>query len=53
MMTIDIVVHIRSHEGRRRISGIEFEPGRSLGGQQRTGSGQAERRGGACSPDWN
>lgn len=30
MMTIDIVVHIRAHEGRRRITGIDFEPGRSF-----------------------
>lgn len=53
MMTIDIVVHIRAHEGRRRITGIEFEPGRSPGVQQRCASRQRERRGGACSPDWN
>jgi type IV secretion system protein VirB11 len=53
MMTIDIVVHIRAYEGRRRISGIEFEPGRSLGRQQQPVARQPKRRDGACSPDWN
>jgi type IV secretion system protein VirB11 len=28
MMTIDIVVHIKAHAGRRYITGIDFEPGR-------------------------
>lgn len=28
MMTIDIVVHIKSHSGRRYITGIDYEPGR-------------------------
>lgn len=30
MMTIDIVVHIKAHEGRRCITGIDFDPGRHL-----------------------
>jgi type IV secretion system protein VirB11 len=29
MMTIDIVVHIKAHAGRRHITGIDFNPGRS------------------------
>ena len=28
MMTIDILVHIKAHSGRRYITGIDFEPGR-------------------------
>jgi type IV secretion system protein VirB11 len=28
MMTIDIVVHIKAHAGRRYITGIDFDPGR-------------------------
>lgn len=28
MMTIDIVVHIKAHGGQRRITGIDFNPGR-------------------------
>jgi type IV secretion system protein VirB11 len=28
MMTIDIVVHIKSHSGRRYITGIDYDPGR-------------------------
>ena len=31
MLTIDIVVHIKSHGGRRYITGIDFDPRRSLG----------------------
>ena len=31
MMTIDIVVHIKAHAGRRYITGIDFNPGRALG----------------------
>jgi type IV secretion system protein VirB11 len=30
MMTIDIVVHIKAHAGRRYITGIDFEPERGL-----------------------
>ena len=30
MMTIDIVVHIKAHAGRRHITGIDFNPGRHL-----------------------
>jgi len=30
MMTIDIVVHIKAHAGRRYITGIDFNPARSL-----------------------
>lgn len=30
MMTIDIVVHIRAHAGRRHITGIDFDPARRL-----------------------
>jgi type IV secretion system protein VirB11 len=29
MMTIDIVVHIKAHGGRRNITGIDFNPQRS------------------------
>ncbi|MFC3656843.1 P-type DNA transfer ATPase VirB11 [Xanthomonas hyacinthi] len=32
MMTIDIVVHIKSHAGRRYITGIDFDPERTLHG---------------------
>ncbi|HZX80938.1 MAG TPA: P-type DNA transfer ATPase VirB11 [Lysobacter sp.] len=32
MMTIDIVVHIKAHAGRRYITGIDFDPQRSLSG---------------------
>ncbi|WP_045770224.1 P-type DNA transfer ATPase VirB11 [Xanthomonas albilineans] len=32
MMTIDIVVHIKSHAGRRYITGIDFDPERTLSG---------------------
>jgi len=32
MMTIDIVVHIKAHAGRRYITGIDFNPGRHLNG---------------------
>ncbi|MDA7418432.1 P-type DNA transfer ATPase VirB11 [Xenophilus arseniciresistens] len=31
MMTIDVVVHIKAHAGRRYITGIDFNPGRALG----------------------
>lgn len=31
MLTIDIVVHIKAHAGRRHITGIDFDPRRSLG----------------------
>ncbi|MET4676376.1 MULTISPECIES: P-type DNA transfer ATPase VirB11 [unclassified Luteibacter] len=31
MMTIDIVVHIKAHAGRRHITGIDFNPARLLG----------------------
>lgn len=31
MMTIDIVVHIKAHAGQRYITGIDFDPSRSLG----------------------
>ena len=31
MMTIDIVVHIKAHAGRRYITGIDFDPGRVHG----------------------
>lgn len=31
MMTIDIVVHIKAHAGRRYITGIDFQPGRLHG----------------------
>jgi type IV secretion system protein VirB11 len=31
MLTIDIVVHIRAHAGRRYITGIHFDPARTLG----------------------
>lgn len=31
-MTIDIVVHIAAHEGRRYITGIDFDPARALAG---------------------
>ncbi|QNH20836.1 VirB11 protein [Xanthomonas sp. GW] len=34
MMTIDIVVHIKSHAGRRYITGIDFDPERTLSGSQ-------------------
>jgi type IV secretion system protein VirB11 len=34
MMTIDIVVHIKSHAGRRYITGIDFDPERTLHGGQ-------------------
>ncbi|MBB3227102.1 type IV secretion system protein VirB11 [Luteibacter sp. Sphag1AF] len=30
MMTIDIVVHIKAHAGRRYITGIDFNPGRAF-----------------------
>jgi type IV secretion system protein VirB11 len=30
MMTIDIVVHIKAHAGRRYITGIDFNPGRNF-----------------------
>ena len=30
MMTIDIVVHIKAHAGRRHLTGIDFNPGRHL-----------------------
>jgi type IV secretion system protein VirB11 len=30
MMTIDIVVHIKAHAGRRYITGIDFNPGRTF-----------------------
>jgi type IV secretion system protein VirB11 len=33
MMTIDIVVHIKAHAGRRHITGIDFNPGRHLAEQ--------------------
>ena len=36
MMTIDIVVHIKAHAGRRHITGIDFNPARHLAEQQRT-----------------
>jgi len=32
MMTIDIVVHIKAHAGRRYITGIDFNPGRQATG---------------------
>lgn len=32
MMTIDIVVHIKAHAGKRHITGIDFDPERSHGG---------------------
>ena len=32
MMTIDIVVHIKAHAGRRYITGIDFDPQRSVAG---------------------
>ncbi|HEY4581258.1 MAG TPA: P-type DNA transfer ATPase VirB11 [Lysobacter sp.] len=32
MMTIDIVVHIKAHAGRRCITGIDFDPQRALAG---------------------
>ncbi|SEW00232.1 P-type DNA transfer ATPase VirB11 [Luteibacter sp. 329MFSha] len=31
MLTIDIVVHISAHAGKRRITGIDFDPWRTLG----------------------
>jgi type IV secretion system protein VirB11 len=31
MLTIDVVVHIKSHSGKRYITGIDFDPQRSLG----------------------
>jgi type IV secretion system protein VirB11 len=34
MMTIDIVVHIKAHAGRRYITGIDFNPGRQAEGHQ-------------------
>jgi len=34
MMTIDIVVHIKAHAGRRYITGIDFNPGRHAEGHQ-------------------
>ncbi|UYB53896.1 P-type DNA transfer ATPase VirB11 [Xanthomonas sp. AM6] len=34
MMTIDIVVHIKSHAGRRYITGIDFDPERTLHGSK-------------------
>lgn len=33
MLTIDIVVHIKAHAGRRYITGIDFDPQRVLGAQ--------------------
>lgn len=33
MMTIDIVVHIKSHAGRRYITGIDFDPARVIASQ--------------------
>jgi type IV secretion system protein VirB11 len=30
MLTIDIVVHIKAHAGRRYITGIDFNPARAL-----------------------
>lgn len=32
MLTIDIVVHIKAHAGRRYITGIDYNPERALGG---------------------
>lgn len=32
MLTIDIVVHIKAHAGRRYITGIDFDPARGLAG---------------------
>jgi type IV secretion system protein VirB11 len=34
MMTIDIVVHIKAHAGRRHITGIDFNPARHLAEQR-------------------
>ena len=34
MMTIDIIVHIKAHAGRRYITGIDFTPGRHTAAQQ-------------------
>ena len=34
MMTIDIVVHIKAHAGRRYITGIDFDPARALAGTE-------------------
>lgn len=34
MMTIDIVVHIKAHAGRRYITGIDFDPARALTGTE-------------------
>jgi type IV secretion system protein VirB11 len=31
MLTIDVVVHIKSHSGKRYITGIDFDPQRALG----------------------
>jgi type IV secretion system protein VirB11 len=31
MMTIDVVVHIKAHAGRRYITGIDFNPERAFG----------------------
>jgi type IV secretion system protein VirB11 len=28
MMTIEVVVHIKAHQGRRHITGIDFDPAR-------------------------
>jgi type IV secretion system protein VirB11 len=33
MLTIDIVVHIKAHAGRRYITGIDFDPARGLAAQ--------------------
>ena len=38
MLTIDIVVHIKAHAGARRITGIDFNPARSLGAAERGAS---------------
>ena len=34
MMTIDIVVHIKAHAGRRYITGIDFDPARAMAGTE-------------------
>lgn len=34
MMTIDIVVHIKAHAGRRYITGIDFDPARAMSGTE-------------------
>jgi type IV secretion system protein VirB11 len=31
MLTIDIVVHIKAHAGKRYITGIDYDPKRMLG----------------------